>query len=91
MHGGGQSASLDSVLTDAKRGYASLSINWGGNELNFGRTQMSYDGPQTDWGKLDATHPPQRNKVNHFAVRSPRTTTRSTVLNRLETATGSWC
>ena len=28
---------------------------------------MTYDGPQTDWGKLDATHPPQRNKVNHFA------------------------
>jgi dienelactone hydrolase len=28
---------------------------------------MVYDGPQTDWGKLDATHPPQRNKANHFA------------------------
>ena len=27
---------------------------------------MTYDGPQTDWGKLDATHPPERNKVNHF-------------------------
>ena len=27
---------------------------------------MTYGGPQTDWGKLDATHPPQRNKVNHF-------------------------
>jgi len=85
MHGGGQSASLDSVLTDAKHGYASISINWGGNKLNFGPTQMTYDGPQTDWGKLDATHPPQRNKVNHFiggalapdeytldAVQSPR-------------------
>ena len=67
MHGGGQSAGLDSVVTDAKRGYASIAINWGGNKLNFGRTQMTYDGPQTDWGKLDATHPPQRNKVNHFA------------------------
>ena len=67
MHGGGQSAALDSVVTDAQRGYASISINWGGNKLNFGRTPMTYDGPQTDWGKLDATHPPQRNKVNHFA------------------------
>lgn len=67
IHGGGQSASLDSVVTDAQRGYASLSINWGGNRLNFGRTQASMDGPPTDWGKLDATHPPQRNKVNHFA------------------------
>ena len=67
MHGGGQSAGLDSVVTDARRGYAGLAVNWGGNKLNFGRTPMSYDGPQTDWGKLDATHPPQRNKVNHFA------------------------
>lgn len=67
LHGGGQSAGLDSVVTDAKHGYASLTLNWGGNKLNFGRTKMTYDGPQTDWGKLDATHPPQRNKVNHFA------------------------
>ncbi len=66
LHGGGQSASLDSVVTWAKRGYAGISLNWGGNKLNFGRTQMTYDGPQTDWGKLDATHPPRRNKVNHF-------------------------
>jgi hypothetical protein len=27
----------------------------------------AWAGPQTDWGKLDATHPPQRNKSNHFA------------------------
>ena len=67
MHGGGQSASLDCVVTDARRGFASLSLNWGGNKLHFGRTKMAYNGPQTDWGKLDATHPPQRNKVNHFA------------------------
>jgi len=67
IHGGGQSASLDTVMTDAHRGYASLSINWGGNKLSFGRTKETYDGPQTDWGRLDATHPPQRNKVNHFA------------------------
>ena len=67
MHGGGQSAGLDSVVTDAQHGYASISINWGGNKLNFGRTRMTYNGPQTDWGRLDATHPPQRNPVNHFA------------------------
>jgi hypothetical protein len=65
MHGGGQSASLNSVVTYAKRGYASLSINWGGNKMNLG--QETWSGPQTDWGKLDATHPPQRNKANHFA------------------------
>jgi pimeloyl-ACP methyl ester carboxylesterase len=67
LHGGGQSASLDSVISDARRGYASLSLNWGGNKLNFGRSRQAYDGPQTDWGKLDATHPPQRNQANHFA------------------------
>lgn len=84
LHGGGQSASLDSVVTDAKRGYASISLNWGGNRLNFGSSKETYGGPQTDWGKLDATHPPQRNKTNHFvgaltpdeftldAVESPR-------------------
>jgi pimeloyl-ACP methyl ester carboxylesterase len=66
LHGGGQSANLDHVVLDAKRGYASLSLNWGGNPLNFGRSRQHYEGPQTDWGKLDATHPPQRNPVNHF-------------------------
>lgn len=67
IHGGGQSASLDCAVTDAKRGYAGLSINWGGNRLNGGRQQLAHEGPNTDWGKLDATHPPQRNPVNHFA------------------------
>jgi len=65
LHGGGQSASLSCVIADAKRGYASLSLNWGGNPMSMGRT--NWDGAQTDWGNLDATHPPQRNKVNHFA------------------------
>ena len=65
MHGGGQSASLNSVVTYAKRGYVSLSLNWGGNPMRPGAE--TWGGPQTDWGKLDATHPPQRNQVNHFA------------------------
>ena len=29
--------------------------------------QEIWVGPQTDWGKLDTTHPRQRNQVNHFA------------------------
>ncbi len=66
LHGGGQSANLDYMVGFAKRGYAGLSLNWGGNKLNLGRANVTYDGPQTDWGKLDATHPPQRNKANHF-------------------------
>ena len=66
IHGGGQSANLATVVTDAKRGYVSLSLNWGGNKMTFADGKL-YDGPNTDWGALDATHPPQRNKVNHFA------------------------
>ena len=65
MHGGGQSASLNRVVTFARRGYAGMSINWGGNPMRL--AAGTWDGPQTDWGELDATHPPQRNKVNHFA------------------------
>jgi len=83
MHGGGQSASSDAVMQWARRGYAAMSLNWGGNRLNFGRSNVTlkwggtgmnsgrsnvtYEGPQTDWGNLDATHPPQRDKINHFA------------------------
>ena len=66
IHGGGQSANLATVVTDAKRGYASLSLNWGGNKMTFADGKL-YDGLNTDWGALDATHPPQRNPVNHFA------------------------
>ncbi len=66
IHGGGQSANLATVVTDAKRGYTSLSLNWGGNKMTFADGKL-YDGLNTDWGALDATHPPQRNPVNHFA------------------------
>jgi hypothetical protein len=66
IHGGGQSANLGNVISDAKRGYASLSLNWGGNKMTLSDGKI-YDGLNTDWGALDATHPPQRNKVNHFA------------------------
>ena len=65
IHGGGQSASLSTAIAFAKRGYACISLNWGGNKMSLG--QETWSGPQTDWGNLDATHPPQRNKVNHFA------------------------
>ncbi|MEI8310184.1 MAG: dienelactone hydrolase, partial [Verrucomicrobiota bacterium] len=66
LHGGGQSASLESVIANAKSGYACLSLNWGGNKMMVGKDE-AWAGPQTDWGNLDATHPPQRNKKNHFA------------------------
>lgn len=69
IHGGGQSASLAGVVADALNGYASLSINWGGNKMSISTSMDAsghWNGPQTDWGNVDATHPPQRSKVNHF-------------------------
>ena len=65
IHGGGQSASLDVVTRYARLGYACLSLNWGGNAMRL--RDGTWDGPQTDWGRLDATHPPPRVKTNHFA------------------------
>lgn len=66
IHGGGQSASLSAAVTAAKRGFACLSLNWGGNPMTLADGSV-YRGPNTDWGALDATHPPQRTKSNHFA------------------------
>ena len=65
VHGGGQAASPSTAIDDANRGYACISVNWGGNPLRLG--DVKYDGPNTDWGALDCTHPPQRNPKNHFA------------------------
>ena len=53
VHGGGQSASLDSVRNAAANGYAGLSINWGGNKMKVGPLQD--EDPNTDWGAVDAT------------------------------------
>ena len=53
VHGGGQSASLDSVKNSAANGYAGLSINWGGNKMKVG--PMQDEDPNTDWGAIDAT------------------------------------
>jgi dienelactone hydrolase len=51
IHGGGQRASLKEVEFYAKRGYACLSINWGGREM-----ENAKDGdPNTDWGAVDPT------------------------------------
>jgi len=51
-------AALLDVIADAKRGYACISVNWGGNPMRLG--DVKYDGPNTDWGALDCTHPPQK-------------------------------
>ena len=66
VHGGGQSANLNAATTNARRGYACISLNWGGNRLNDGNYQKILETPGTDWGAVDGTHPPKRDPVNHF-------------------------
>lgn len=59
LHGGGQRAFLHEVEFYAKRGYACLSINWGGREME--NTQPGE--PNTDWGAVD----PTQNNVPGYA------------------------
>lgn len=75
-HGGGQYADYRAVLTNAKRGYATISISWAGR-INAPDYKVSpdivklfwenkTDNPEykitTDWGSLDGYHAPYRNK-----------------------------
>jgi len=57
IHGGGQKAFLNEVEYYVRRGYACISINWGGKEL--GENSIGQDA--TDWGAIDPTqkHPGQ--------------------------------
>lgn len=64
MHGGGQRASIDSAKYGAENGYACLSINWGGREME----EAQPGDPTTDWGALDAT---QTGHNSHYAKLTP--------------------
>lgn len=67
LHGGGQRAFLHEVEFYAKRGYACLSVNWGGREMEQAR-----DGdPNTDWGAVDPT---QKNVPGYFTLKPGDTT-----------------
>ena len=59
LHGGGQRAFLHEVEFYARRGYACLSLNWGGREME--RAQPG--DPNTDWGAVDPT---QQNVPGYF-------------------------
>lgn len=59
LHGGGQRAFLHEVEFYARRGYACLSINWGGREMEDARE----GDPNTDWGAVDPT---QQNTAGYF-------------------------
>lgn len=80
IHGGGQSADPRAVLTNAKRGYATVSLAWAGR-ISAPAYTVNHDGVAlfwagktndptykltTDWGALDAYHAPCRNERNNF-------------------------
>ncbi len=85
IHGGGQYADYKAPLTNAKRGYATLSIAWAGRisapgfSVNPDVVKLFWDGKTndpnykitTDWGALDAYHAPCRNEKNGFHVVVP--------------------
>jgi dienelactone hydrolase len=72
MHGGGQRAAIHSVKYGADNGYATLSINWGGREME---NAQSGD-PNTDWGAVDAT---QTGHNSHYGSLMPDKLTIDTV------------
>jgi pimeloyl-ACP methyl ester carboxylesterase len=73
IHGGGQSASVESVRHAAVNGNAGLSINWGGNKLT-GKPLEDSD-PNTDWGALDAT----QKHNSHYGSMAPDSKTLDSV------------
>lgn len=62
LHGGGQRAFLHEVRYYAKRGYACLSINWGGRPMENAKASD----PNTDWGAVDPT---QKNVPGYFNLK----------------------
>jgi len=85
IHGGGQYAHHNACLTNAKRGYATISISWAGRIsapgyiVNPDVVKLFWDGRTddpnykitTDWGPLDGYHAPCRNPKNNFAGVKP--------------------
>lgn len=80
IHGGGQYADYRSVITNAKRGYTTISIAWAGRisapdyRVSPHEVKLFWEGdtdhPQyrvtTDWGALDAYHAPSKNGQDAF-------------------------
>ena len=61
VHGGGQRANLHLVKYHALRGYAALSVNWGGRPMEGSKPGEA----NTDWGAVDPT---QNNVRGYFNV-----------------------
>lgn len=80
IHGGGQYADHRAVLTNAKRGYATISISWAGRisapdyNVSPREVKLFWDKDKknpnykatTDWGPLDAYHAPAKYAGNYF-------------------------
>ena len=80
IHGGGQYADHRACVTNARRGYATLSLAWAGRisatdyRVGPNEVQLFWDGKTddpnykltTDWGALDGYHAPARNNGNVF-------------------------
>ncbi len=93
IHGGGQYADYRAIVTNAKRGYATISIAWAGRisapgyNVNPEIVKLFWEGKTedpkykltTDWGALDGYHAPCRNPGNAFAKVSPASWTMDTV------------
>ena len=83
-HGGGQYADYRAVLTNAKRGYATISIAWAGR-INAPDYKVNRDGVAlffkqatdhpdykvtTDWAALDGYHAPSRDGASSMGVQA---------------------
>lgn len=101
IHGGGQYADYRAVLTNARRGYATISISWAGRinapdyVVNPNVVKLFWDDKKadpeyritTDWGALDGYHAPCRNPENNFVGIAPGSWT----LDQVESPrNGSW-
>ena len=78
IHGGGQFAHYNACLTNAKRGYATISISWAGRihapdyRVTSAEVKLFWENKTndpayrliTDWGALDAYHAPNRHEGN---------------------------
>ena len=93
IHGGGQYADHKACLTNAKRGYATVSIAWAGRisapkyRVNPDVVKLFWDDKTddpnykltTDWGAVDGYHAPGRNPGNVFPSAKPAEWTLDTV------------
>lgn len=93
IHGGGQYADHRACLTNAKRGYATVSIAWAGRisapdyHVTPAEVKLFWDDKTddpayrltTDWGAVDGYHAPGRNPRNAFPSARPAPWTLDTV------------